>query len=126
MAFKVPNQFRIREGRMGSRDDIGNNGAFIIPPSIGAKRVELFVIATDNDGWEHVSISTEYRVPCWEEMCYVKDLFWDDEDCVVQFHPPKSEYVNMHPRCLHLWRRIGQNFETPPSILVGIKGVALA
>lgn len=35
-----------------------------------------------------------------------------------QFHPPESEYVNNHPSCLHLWRKIGSEFETPPKILV--------
>lgn len=54
-------------------------------------------------------------------MCKVKDLFWGEEDCVVQFHPPKSVYVNNHEFVLHLWRKIGSQFETPPGILVGIK-----
>ena len=42
-----------------------------------------------------------------------------DEECVVQYHPPKSEYVNFHPYCLHLWRKVGENFETPPKHFVG-------
>ena len=40
------------------------------------------------------------------------------DECVVQFHPPKSEYVNLHPYCLHLWKKIGGTFETPPKIFV--------
>jgi hypothetical protein len=57
-------------------------------------------------------------------MCAVKDLFWNDEDVVVQFHPAKSTYVNNHPGCLHLWRCTdGREFPTPPEILVGIKGL---
>src|SRR5580658_4748259 len=44
--------------------------------------------------FEHVSVSLAHRCPTWEEMCKIKDLFWDDEDVVVQFHPAKSEYVN--------------------------------
>ena len=28
--FKVPNEYRIREGELGSADDMGNNGAFLI------------------------------------------------------------------------------------------------
>lgn len=71
--------------------------------------------------WEHVSVSTRDRTPTWEEMSFVKDLFWTEEECVVQFHPPKSEYVNHHPHCLHLWRPLGENIQTPPSILVGPK-----
>jgi hypothetical protein len=81
------------------------------------------VIASWGGGWEHVSMSFCDRCPTWSEMCKVKEIFWNDEECVVQFHPPKSKYVNNHPYCLHLWRKIGAEFEVPPSILVGLKGV---
>jgi hypothetical protein len=37
-------------------------------------------------------------------MCQIKDLFFEPEDCVVQFHPAKSQYRNFHPGCLHLWK----------------------
>jgi hypothetical protein len=73
------------------------------------------------DPWEHVSVSGNRRVPNWQEMCFVKDLFWAEEECVMQLHPPKSEYVNCHPFCLHLWRSLEQPIPTPNSILVGLK-----
>jgi hypothetical protein len=53
-------------------------------------------------------------------MAFVKDLFWHDDECVVQFHPPKSEYINNHPYCLHLWKP-PYEVKLPPSILVGVK-----
>ena len=65
-------------------------------------------------GWEHVSVSTPERTPTWEEMTLVKDLFWSEEECVVQFHPPRSVYVNKHPYCLHLWRNVAQEYALPP------------
>jgi hypothetical protein len=78
-------------------------------------------------GWEHVSVHVvEYslqRTPTWNEMCQVKDIFWGPEECVVQFHPPESEYVRNHPHVLHLWRWIVGGFPIPPSLLVGIKGL---
>lgn len=83
-------------------------------------------------GWEHVSLSIlepngkgGFRcvMPTWDDMCAVKAMFWDDEECVVQFHPPKSEYVNNHPACLHLWKCVNAEFPLPPSILVGLKEV---
>ncbi len=70
--------------------------------------------------WEHVSVSLKSRCPNWKEMCFIKDLFWNDEDVVVQFHPKKSEYVNLHKYCLHLFKFNGE-MPTPPSILVGPK-----
>ena len=121
MAFNVPNKFRIREGMAGSTDAIGNNGAFAVKLKRGQ---EVFVIASDGMGWEHVSVSRRDRCPTWDEMCQVKDMFWGDEDCVVQFHPPRSEYVNCHAYCLHLWRQIGEEIQLPPSIMVGIKEAA--
>lgn len=82
------------------------------------------VIADDGEqtGWEHVSVSFAdsgvMACPTWEDMCLVKSLFWDDEDCVVQFHPPKSEYVNVHEGVLHLWKQRGVQLATPPRFLV--------
>lgn len=115
--MKVPEQYRIKEGPMGSTEEDGNNGCFFIP----YESFTLMIIASDGEGWEHVSVSMKNRTPNWKEMCFVKDLFWEEEDSVVQFHPPKSEYVDNHPNCLHLWKPIKKQIKTPPSILVGFK-----
>jgi hypothetical protein len=92
-------------------------GAFQVP----FKGQDLRVIASDGEGWDHVSVSLPNRCPTWEEMCRIKDLFFDEDETVVQFHPKKSEYVNCHPYCLHLWRSQDQEAVLPPSILVGPK-----
>lgn len=63
-----------------------------------------FVAGWNEDGWEHVSVELyARRLPTWNEMCEVKDIFWDEEEEVVQIHPQKSNYVNM-TEALHLWR----------------------
>ncbi len=118
MTFHVPNKHRIRSGRLASTDEFGNSGAFEIPLKHGQR---VFVIASDLMGWEHVSVSRRDRCPTWEEMCQIKAIFWDDTDCVVQYHPPRSEYVNNHPNCLHLWRPTEASVPMPPSIMVGFK-----
>lgn len=64
----------------------------------------LNVISSGPDDWEHVSVSTPNRCPTWDEMCKVKDLFWNELETVVQFHPSSASYVNTHPYCLHLWK----------------------
>jgi hypothetical protein len=81
------------------------------------------VIWSNGGGWEHVSIAPykHSHTPTWDEMCALKDMFFYDEETVVQYHPPKSEYVNNMPNCLHLWRPIYENIPQPPSIMVGIK-----
>jgi hypothetical protein len=76
------------------------NGAAIVK----INGVALRVIFSDGMGWDHVSVSLPSRCPTWTEMCAVKDLFFDDCDTVVQFHPAAAEYVNLHSNCLHLWR----------------------
>lgn len=77
----------------------------------------------EGQAWEHVSVSVhrDKRTPTWEEMCFVKDLCWEAEECVVQYHPPRSDYVNFHPGVLHLWKPIGVEIPRPPSICVGPK-----
>lgn len=82
----------------------------------------FFAIASNGGGWEHVSVSPvnkkRNKCPSWEEMCRIKDMFFEPEERVVQFHPPKSEYVNNHPYCLHLWRYTAGDFPSPPMIFV--------
>lgn len=123
MSFHVPEQFRFFQPghRLHSTHEDGNNGAFFIRLKHGQT---VHAIASDGMGWEHVSVSRRDRCPTWDEMCQVKALFWDEEDCVVQFHPPRSEYVNNHEFCLHLWRPVGIRLPMPESIMVGIKVAA--
>lgn len=117
MTFHVPNKFRIKTGYLASDDSFGNNGAF----EANLKRGQsVFIIASDGAGWEHVSVSRQDRCPTWDEMCQVKDLFWDKEDCIIQYHPPHSVYVDNHKFCLHLWRPIGIQVPIPETILVGV------
>jgi len=83
---------------------MGNHDAFWLP----YRSCILRVMTSDGQGWEHVSVSLPNRYPNWREMCIVKGLCWDAEDLVMQYHPAKSAYVNVHDHCLHLWRPIGQ------------------
>ncbi len=95
-------------------------GFFYIPIKKAPFRLNVLMAPEGND-WEHVSVSTPNRCPTWEEMCFVKSLFWGEDETVIQYHPPKSEYVNNHPYCLHLWRPSKIIIPLPPTELVGIK-----
>jgi hypothetical protein len=118
---------RLRTGEYGSEPG-ERFGAFELHGPTGA---ELLMIA-DAGGrlagelgqWEHVSVSTARRIPNWHEMNFVKNLFWDEEEAVLQFHAPRSRYVNCHPYCLHLWRPVDDHVRLPPMILVGAGGNA--
>ena len=110
---------RVRTGNYASDSSYGMTGAFKLTGPCGR---ELIIMANTanalSGGWEHVSVSLSSRPPNWQEMCFVKDLFWESEECVVQFHVPASKHINLHPYTLHMWRRPGREFELPPEWLV--------
>lgn len=107
--MKFPKKYCISGG--GINDD---GGAFKIP----FKGNQLYVIASNGGGWDHVSVSLKDRCPNWKEMCFIKDLFFYYEECVIQFHPPKSKYKNLHPYCLHLWKPQDIEIPLPPLMFV--------
>ncbi len=118
--FKVPESQRVLKGSMGSDSSYGNNGVFVI----NRGRTVINIIASDGMDWEHVSVHCvsegKERTPTWSEMCLIKDLFWDKTDCVIQYHPPESEYINNHKHCLHLWRPTKEVIPIPNKVMVGI------
>jgi hypothetical protein len=89
----------------------------------------LSVIAWQGREWEHAAVTVHpYKIrpgrSCtWEEMSFIKSLFWEDDQTVMQLHPMKSEYVNNHPHCLHLWKPANQEIPLPPSLLVGVRNL---
>jgi hypothetical protein len=114
---------RVEAGRVGGPPG-SINGAF---KALGPSGRELLIIADDGrapppdfaTGWEHVSVSLAgNRPPNWAEMNWIKHCFWQDEETVVQFHPKRSAYVNIHPGVLHLWRKVGEDHPLPPTIAV--------
>jgi len=113
LSFSLPISKRIKVPQPLSYDETG--AAYQFPTSGGG----INVIASFGEGWEHVSASLVYRCPTWDEMCMVKDFFWGEEDTVIQYHPAKSEYINFHPYCLHLWRPMNAEIICPPKLMVG-------
>lgn len=89
--------FRLKEDERRLYGINGDEGNGLFKIFINGR--SFFVIASNGGGWEHVSVSpfSKKRTTCptWEEMCIVKDMFFEPEELVVQY---------------------------PPSILVGIKG----
>lgn len=106
-------------GQYASCESDGPNGRFIVT----LENITFCILASTGAGWEHVSVSIpgKKRCPTWEEMCEIKNLFWDAEEIVVQYHPKRSQYVNCHPYVLHLWKPTNKELLAPPSILVGPK-----
>ena len=87
------------------------------------ERIDMSFVASWGGGWDHVSVAPLKNriIPSWEVMCKVKDVFFKPEEAVIQIHPPKGEYVNNMPNCLHLWRANDREMVLPPSFMVGIR-----
>lgn len=110
------NRWRVRTGTMGSDETYGWNGAFIVP-----LEGELWhVILSDGMGWRHLSVKNAQKkvLPSWGLMARLKELFFDDDAWVVQFHPAKDEYVNLHPCVLHLWESLDEPMPHPHVVQV--------
>jgi len=117
--FEILDKYRIKTGMFATKD-LTPYGAFFIPATKNGEWLKVICAPMDSE-WQHVSVSHPRRCPTWMEMAKVKDLFWSEEETVVQFHPKKSSYINNHPYCLHLWKKKDFEHELPPSILIGIK-----
>lgn len=125
--------FRVRIGALGSDDSYGLNGAFMIPflgsrlPGmtapvlrvISSSGKEWHDMGLDPPVWEHVSVSLQARCPTWEEMDFVKQLFWNDDELVLQLHVPREKHINRNNFCLHLWKPVGVEIPLPPPSCVG-------
>jgi len=113
-----------------TEDDARMTGFFVIPLS---KEDQTFAIVLANEAypgemeWEHVSVrigikkyhgKLAERIPTWQEMCAVKELFWEKSECVMQLHPPEADYVNIHDHVLHLWRPMDGVIPLPPKVAV--------
>jgi len=109
---------RVRTGDWGS-PPCAPFGAFFVDRN----GVQLRIIMSTAGGWDHVSVSpaTLPRTPTWEEMHWVKKSFFEPEEAAMQLHPPTSDYRNLHPYCLHLWRPQRESIPLPPGIMVAPK-----
>ena len=87
----------------------------------GPCKRRLLICAASGLGWDHVSVTIANdgdETPTWNEMCFVKDLFFAPEEPAFQYHPPHSTYVNISKGCLHLWRPQDKAIPMPPLAMV--------
>jgi hypothetical protein len=101
-----------------------NLGEMLSPEYEGAFKFQykgklLGVVASNSDGWDHVSVSTNDRCPTWDEMEHIKRCFFMDDETAMQLHVPASDHISYHPYCLHMWRPHDVEIPRPPQALVG-------
>jgi hypothetical protein len=103
-----------------------NYGMFLIPHARTGVKLRVMAQSGSNSradlghayAWDHVSVSLPNRTPNWTEMAFVKSIFWDDHETVMQLHVPVAEHRNLHPNCLHLWRPLNERIPQPPPDMV--------
>jgi len=54
-------------------------------------------------------------------MEFVRELFWQDNEVVMQLSVARSEHLSFHNFCLHMWKPLGQKIPLPPSLAVAPK-----
>ena len=67
-----------------------------------SKKLRLFLSVDDNV--LHMSISHPTRYPTWDEISRTRYKFFSDDINFVMYLPKKSEYVNVHENCFHLYQ----------------------
>ena len=98
-------------------------GMFMVPSPVDGGL--LAVVASNGDGWDHVSVSRPNRCPNWPEMEHIAALFFADDETAMQLHVPASDHVNNHPYCLHWWRPHSVPIPRPNALMVGVKDAGL-
>lgn len=109
---------RVENNRLPGENG-GPRGENIGAATFRRNGVQILVVFSDQLGWDHVSVSLDVpRCPTWDEMCFVKDIFFREDELAIQYHPRAAEYVKVHPFVLHLWRPQSEIVPTPPLIMV--------
>jgi hypothetical protein len=89
---------------------------FNVPhPATGTK---LRVLASANDGWDHLSVSLLNRCPNWPEMDFIKRKFFRDDEVAMQLHVTPEDHINVHPYVLHIWAPHDVKIPLPPKVFV--------
>ncbi len=119
-------------GRDFCDDDRSWVGIFRVPvvQSTGGYPKMLVIVSRYVEGnqkldanypWNHVSASLPNKCPTWEDMCKLKDLFFEPHEVAMQLHPAQSDNISNHSYCLHIWEPVNDIIPMPPSAMVGDK-----
>ncbi len=93
----------------------GQGGCYRIPlKNQKGKTVWVLVMVGIGHGWDHVSASLQHRCPTWFEIDFIKRMFFEPEEVVMQIHHMESKHINNHQYCLHLWRPQNEKIPLPP------------
>lgn len=95
--------------RIGEHPETGLDIGLWLSTEDGLTAALSFSLERDGRLWQHVSISRPDRLPTYKEMCDTKDQLIGPDKKAIQVFAPKSEHVNIHPYCLHLWHCVDED-----------------
>lgn len=81
----------------------GNDGAQYRSPTQNLTVIVSVGRELDGRRWIHMSMSHSARLPRWRELRDAKDLFIGRTRTAISVLPSEDQYVNLHPRVLHLF-----------------------
>jgi len=74
--------------------------------------------------WLHVSMSFPDKLPTYEHMKSVKNVFIGRKNKAIQVFAPEDEHVNIHSFVLHLWAPVDRDplpdFRRPSDFVKGL------
>ena len=83
---------------------IGTDGGVLAKFRCARRQQSVLVSAALMDGvvWVHASISG-MDLPTYADLVALKAWVFGSDGIACQVFPQKSQHVNIHPHCLHLW-----------------------
>ena len=79
------------------------DGAHYVRTLTGASVIVSATEELDGRAWVHFSMARADRLPTWEELVEGKEAFLGRESKAIMVLAPRSQWVNIHPNCLHLF-----------------------
>lgn len=112
------------ESRLGGvpEEHRGMVGVFTVPIKSSKRPLRVIVSTAQvpgSGGWDHVSVSLPNRCPTWDEMDFIKRLFFAPHEVAIQLHPAESDHISNHKYCLHIWGNVEKEIPLPPPSFVG-------
>lgn len=79
------------------------DGAAYMEPVSRLSVIVTGCVELDGRRWVHASCAKPDRLPTWQELSLIKEVFIGVDKAAYQVLPPRDKHVNLHPFCLHLW-----------------------
>lgn len=75
----------------------------------GIKVIATAAIEKDLCLWLHVSFACNNKMPDYSDISFIKQQFFGDDLKAIMVFPKRTEHINLHQYCLHLWANLTQD-----------------